>query len=99
VNGKTTPQARKEFEINIQTYYRWRKEYGGLKLDTAKRLEVRSVLEQYNRRDVKPMLCLRWIVGTYEKSHLGFPNLAHAKGMKLLFLPVRLWCEMLQFER
>ena len=38
-NGKTTPQACKEVEINAQTYYRWRKEYGGLKLDQAKRLK------------------------------------------------------------
>jgi putative transposase len=37
-NGKTTPQACKEAEITQQTYYRWRKEYGGLKLDQAKRL-------------------------------------------------------------
>jgi len=34
-NGKTTPQACKEAEITAQTYYRWRKEYGGLKLDQA----------------------------------------------------------------
>ena len=38
-NGKTTPQACKEAEITVQTYYRWRKEYGGLKLDQAKRLK------------------------------------------------------------
>ena len=38
-NGKTTPQACKEAEIAQQTYYRWRKEYGGLKLDQAKRLK------------------------------------------------------------
>ncbi len=38
-NGKPTPQACKEAEITIQTYYRWRKEYGGLKLDQAKRLK------------------------------------------------------------
>jgi putative transposase len=37
-NGKTTPQACKEAEITIQTYYRWKKEYGGLKLAQAKRL-------------------------------------------------------------
>ena len=36
-NGKSTPQACKEAEITVQTYYRWRKEYGGLKLDQAKR--------------------------------------------------------------
>src|ERR1700741_4003354 len=38
-NGKTTPQVCKEAEITVQTYYRWRKEYGGLKLDQAKRLK------------------------------------------------------------
>jgi hypothetical protein len=38
-NGKTTPLACKEAEITVQTYYRWRKEYGGLKLDQAKRLK------------------------------------------------------------
>jgi hypothetical protein len=32
-NGKTTPQACKEAEITVQTFYRWRKEFGGLKLD------------------------------------------------------------------
>ena len=31
-NGKTTPQACKEAEITVQTFYRWRKEYGGLKM-------------------------------------------------------------------
>ena len=38
-NGKTTPQACKEAEITAQTYYRWRKEFGGLKLGRAKRLK------------------------------------------------------------
>jgi putative transposase len=38
-NGKTTPQACKEAEITVQTSYRWRKEFGGLKLDQAKRLK------------------------------------------------------------
>lgn len=38
-NGKTTPLACKEAQITAQTYYRWRKEFGGLKLDQAKRLK------------------------------------------------------------
>jgi putative transposase len=38
-NGKTTPQACKEAEITMQTFYRWRKEQGGLKMDQAKRLK------------------------------------------------------------
>jgi transposase-like protein len=44
-NGKTTPIACKEAGITEQTYYRWRKEYGGLKVDQAKRLKE---LEQEN---------------------------------------------------
>jgi putative transposase len=38
-NGKSTPQACREAEITAQTYYRWRKEFGGLKLGQAKRLK------------------------------------------------------------
>jgi putative transposase len=46
-NGKTTPQACRDTEITAQTYYRWRKEFGGLKLDQAKRLKE---LEKENSR-------------------------------------------------
>src|ERR1700757_3809701 len=46
-NGKTLPQACKEAEIVEQTYYRWRKEYGGLKVDQARRLKD---LEQENAK-------------------------------------------------
>ena len=38
-NGKATPQACRDAGITEQTYYRWRKEYGGLRLDQAKRLK------------------------------------------------------------
>ena len=38
-NGKTTLQACKDAGITVQTYYRRRKEYRGLKLDQAKRLK------------------------------------------------------------
>jgi len=46
-NGKTTVQAAREAGITEQTYYRWRKEFGGLKLDQAKRLKE---LEKENGR-------------------------------------------------
>ena len=38
-NGKTTAQASKEASITEQTYYRWRREYGWLQVDQAKRLK------------------------------------------------------------
>jgi hypothetical protein len=44
-NGKTTAQSCKEAEITEQTYYRRRKEYGGLQVDQARRLKE---LEQEN---------------------------------------------------
>jgi len=46
-NGKMTPQACKEVGITEQTYYRWRKEYGGLQVDQARRLKE---LEQENAK-------------------------------------------------
>lgn len=36
-NGKSIPQACRDAEVTEQTYYRWRKEYGGLKLDQVQR--------------------------------------------------------------
>jgi transposase-like protein len=45
--GQTTPQVCKKLGISEQTYYRWRKEYGGLRVDQAKRLKQ---LEHENAR-------------------------------------------------
>lgn len=45
--GKGVPQACKEAGISDVSYYRWRKEYGGLQVDQAKRLKE---LEQENAR-------------------------------------------------
>jgi putative transposase len=45
--GRRCRRACKEAEIVEQTYYRWRKEYGGLKVDQARRLKE---LEQENAK-------------------------------------------------
>ena len=45
--GQTAAQVCKKLGICEQTYYRWRKEYGGLRVDQAKRLKQ---LEQENGR-------------------------------------------------
>jgi putative transposase len=37
--GAAIAQVCKDLAITEQTYYRWRKEYGGMKLDQAKRLK------------------------------------------------------------
>ncbi len=45
--GLRPPQVCKQLGISEQTYYRWRKEYGGRRLDQAKRLKT---LEQEHAR-------------------------------------------------
>jgi len=45
--GKPVPQVCKQIGVTEQTYYRWRKEYGGLKVDPAKKLRE---LEKENAR-------------------------------------------------
>jgi len=45
--GATVPQVCKKIGVTEQTYYRWRNEYGGLRLDQAKRMKA---LETENAR-------------------------------------------------
>ena len=45
--GQTVAQVGKALGVTEQTYYRWRKEYGGIKSDQARRLKD---LERENAR-------------------------------------------------
>jgi transposase-like protein len=45
--GRSVSEACKQIEVTQQTFYRWRKEYGGLRTDQAKRLRE---LEKENGR-------------------------------------------------
>ena len=45
--GASVSVICKQLEIHEQTYYRWRKEYGSIRVDQAKRLKH---LEQENSR-------------------------------------------------
>ena len=38
-NGATIAQVCKKIGVTDQTYYRWRNEYGGMRVDQAKRLK------------------------------------------------------------
>ncbi len=46
-NGKTAALVSRELGISEQTYYRWRREFGGMKIDQARRLKE---LEKENGR-------------------------------------------------
>jgi transposase-like protein len=54
--GQSVPQVCRKLGVSEQTYYRWRKEYGGLRTDQAKRLKE---LERENER-------LKWLVAEAE---------------------------------
>jgi transposase-like protein len=45
--GSTASEASRRIGVSEQTYYRWRKEYGGLKTDQARRMKE---LEKENQR-------------------------------------------------
>ena len=45
--GRTIAEVCKQIGVTDQTYYRWRKEYGALKMDQARRLKE---LERENGR-------------------------------------------------
>ena len=45
--GQAIPQVCRHLGVSEQTYYRWRREYGGLRIDQAKRFKE---LEQENAR-------------------------------------------------
>ncbi len=46
-HGKAVAEAVRSFGVTEQTYYRWRAEFGGLKLDQVRRLKE---LERENAR-------------------------------------------------
>jgi len=45
--GMSVPEVSRKLSVTEQTYYRWRKEYGGLKTDQARKLKD---LEKENAR-------------------------------------------------
>ena len=45
--GATVAEASKKISVTQQTYYRWRKEYGGMRIEQAKKLKD---LEKENAR-------------------------------------------------
>ena len=46
-SGLSIVEICRQLEIKEQTYYKWRKEYGGMRIDQAKRLKE---VEQENNR-------------------------------------------------
>jgi transposase-like protein len=67
--GKTIPEVAKALEVSENTFHRWRKQYGGLKAEDAKRLKE---LETENRQ-------LKQLVVDKELEKLALKELAEGK--------------------
>jgi putative transposase len=52
-NGATIGQAAKKIGVTDHTYYRWRSEYGGMRVDQAKRLEDACVLQELEKENTR----------------------------------------------
>ena len=48
--GKTIIEAARHLGVSEQTYYRWRKEYGGMDVDQARRLKELDLENQRLKR-------------------------------------------------
>jgi transposase len=53
--GKSVQDAVRQIGVTVQTYYRWRKEYGGMNRDQLKRPKELEVENQRLRRAVSDL--------------------------------------------
>ena len=53
--GKSVSEAVRQIGVTIQTFYRWRKEYGGMTRDQLKRLKELETENQRLRRAVSDL--------------------------------------------
>ena len=53
--GNSVQEAVRQIGVTVQTYYRWRKEYGGMNRDQLKRLKELEVENQRLRRAVSDL--------------------------------------------
>ena len=51
--GSTVAEASRQIGVTEQTFYRWRNEYGGLRIDQVKRLK-QLALENTRLRELLP---------------------------------------------
>ena len=53
--GETVGQVCRQLGVSEQTFYRWRREYGGLRMDQAKRLKQMETENTRLRRAVSDL--------------------------------------------
>ena len=67
--GETTGQAVRAIGVTEQTFYRWRKEYGGMGLDQARRLKELEKENQRLRRAVSDLTLDKLILAEAAKGN------------------------------
>jgi putative transposase len=72
--GKTVPLACKEAGIVDQTFYRWRKEYGGLQLEQARKLKDLQKENAQLRRAVADLTVEKQILKDIAQGNFGVPS-------------------------
>lgn len=60
--GRSTAEAVRQIGVTVQTYYRWRKEYGGMSRDQLKRLKELETENTRLRRAVSDLTLDRMIL-------------------------------------
>ena len=61
--GKTVPEVVRKLGVTEQTYYRWKREYGGLRTDQAKRWQAVEHVRDMLGRDVVTERRACWVLG------------------------------------
>ena len=68
--GKSLALACREAEISEQSYYRWRKEYGGLKVDQAEKMKDLERENAWLRRLVADLSLERQVLADIASGNL-----------------------------
>jgi putative transposase len=67
--GTKVPDAVRSIGVTQVTYYRWRREYGGLQMDQVKRLKDLELENQRLRRAVSDLTLDKLILGEAAKGN------------------------------
>jgi putative transposase len=67
--GNKVPDAVRSIGVTLVTYYRWRREYGGLQTDQVKRMKELELENQRLRKAVSDLTLDKLILGEAAKGN------------------------------
>jgi len=67
--GNKVPDAVRSIGVTLVTYYRWRREYGGLQADQVKRMKELEIENQRLRKAVSDLTLDKLILGEAAKGN------------------------------